>query len=181
MIWIPVVALALVLGVFILQYNKLIGMRQLVRNGWADVDVYLKRRADLVPQIAEAVRGYASHERALLEAVATARNQAIASGSNLALRAPAESDLTTGLARIVMLKEAYPELKASENFLGLQNDLRETEKLIASARQYYNACVRDLNTAIEAFPSNLVAGVAGVRPQEFFELDDAVEREAPKV
>lgn len=181
MIWIPLLAAALVVGLFVQQYNKLVRMRQLVRNGWADVDVYLKRRADLVPQIAEAVRGYASHERALLEAVATARTQALAGGSNLALRAPAENDLGSGLARMVMLKEAYPELKASENFLGLQNDLRETEKLIAGARQYYNACVRDLNTAIEAFPSNLVAGMAGVRRQEFFELDEAGEREAPKV
>ena len=160
-------------------YNRLVGLRQLVRNAWADVDVYLKRRSDLVPQIANAVKAYAAHEQALLTAVSESRSQAMASGNDLGRRAEAEGALGHGLARIMALKEAYPDLKASENFLGLQNDLRDTEKLIANARQYYNACVRELNTTIEAFPSNLIAGLAGVKHQSFFELETLEERDSP--
>jgi LemA protein len=155
-------------------------MRQLTRNAWSDVDVYLKRRAELVPNLVSAVKGYAQHEQATLEQTVQARNQALAAPS-LAARADAEQQVASGVTRVMLLAESYPQLKASENFLELQRSLSETEKLIASARQYYNACVRDYNTLIEAFPSSIAAGAFGFKPAEFFELESASERDVPRL
>ena len=169
-----------VLGGAILLYNSLIALRQLVKNAWADVDVYLKRRAELIPNLVAAVKGYASHEQALLEALATARSEAIGARSS-GERVAAESAVSHELVQVLMLSENYPDLKATENFSQLQRELAETERHIASARQYYNACVRDLNTRIESFPSNLMAALLALKPQPFCEVDSLSEREAPSV
>lgn len=170
---------AILVGAIVL-YNGLIRMRQLTRNAWSDVDVYLKRRAELIPNLVTAVKAYASHEATLFEAIATARTTAMGAG-NVAERADAEAQLGTAVHRALFLAEQYPELRSSNNFLNLQQELSETETKIAQARRYYNACVRDLNTKVESFPSGLLAGLAGVKHEEFFQLDAASEREVPKV
>ena len=172
---------AAVLVVAAVLYNSIVSMRQLTRNAWADVDVCLKRRAELVPNLVSAVKGYASHEQAVLEGLAEARSLAMQINVPSADKAAAEGIVGEHLVRALALAESYPDLKASENFTQLQGALVDTEKQIASARQYYNACVRDLNIKIEAFPSSVVAGAMGVRPMEFFELDAPGEREAPRV
>lgn len=164
---------------FFWQFNALVGLRNLVRNAWADVDVYLKRRAELIPNLVESVRAYASHEQSVLEATAEARSRALVLQGPTGDRAAAEAQLGQAAHRVLLLAEQYPDLRAGENFRQLQHALAETEKTIASARQYYNACVRDFNTKIESFPSSLVAATMGLRPQEYFELDDPLEREAP--
>lgn len=165
---------------FVVLYNGLIRIRQLTQNAWADVDVYLKRRAELIPNLVTAVKAYASHEGTLFEALATARSHAMGAG-NVVERADAETELGSAVHRAMFLAEQYPELRSSDNFLNLQRELSETETKIARARQYYNACVRDMNTKVEAFPSSLVAGLAGVKHGEYFQLDSASEREVPKV
>ncbi len=171
------VILAALIG-FIYLYNSVIAMRQLTKNAWSDVDVYLKRRADLIPNLVGAVKAYASHETTLYEAIATARSVALGAGS-VAQRGDAESHLATQVGRALILAESYPELKANQNFNNLQKELSDTESKIASARQYYNACVRDLNIKIEAFPSSIAAGMAGVKPAEFFEVTEYNERAVP--
>lgn len=181
MIWIAVGVAAGILVLLLVQYNKLIYLRQLTRNAWSDVDVYLKRRSDLIPNLVNAVKGYASHERTVLEALTEARSRAAAAGEQAQERAIAEGLVQASVIHALALAENYPDLKASENFLNLQRELSETEKLIASARQYYNACVRDYNTATEAFPSNLVATPMGLKPAEFFEPDSAAERMNPAI
>jgi LemA protein len=175
-----VAGLALILVAFFASYNRLVRMRQLTRNAWSDVDIYLKRRSELVPNLVAAVKGYAQHEQTTLEDTVQARNQAT-QASSVAARADAEQQVGTGLSRVMFLAESYPQLKASENFLELQRSLSETEKLIASARQYYNACVRDYNTLIEAFPSSIAAGVFAFKPAEFFQLDSPSEGEVPRI
>lgn len=180
-IWGIVIFVAVLLALFLWQYNSLVYMRQLTRNSWADVDVYLKRRAELVPNLVAAVKAYANHESTLLEALATARSQALSAGDAKQARASAESKLGQNLFQAIIVSENYPALKASENFMNLQRELAETESKIASARQYYNACVRDLNTKVESFPSGLIAGMAGIKHEEFFEVDDPMEREAAQL
>jgi len=179
MLWI----IALVIGVpvvtLIAQYNGLVRLRQLVKNSWADVDVYLKRRAELIPNLVESVKAYAKHEQTVLTAVTEARGRAAAARASLADRGEAESALGSSLVNVLMIAENYPELKASANFEDLQKQLADTEKSIASARQYYNACVRDFNSKIETFPSNIVAGMGAFQQAEFFMVDEASEREAP--
>lgn len=180
MTWLIIgVVLVVVVGFFV-SYNRLVGLRLLTRNAWSDVDVYLKRRAELVPNLVASVKGYAEHEQTTLQKTIDARNQALDAPS-LTARADAEQQVSSGVSRVLMLAENYPQLKASENFLELQRSLSETEKLIASARQYYNACVRDYNTLIEAFPSSIAASAFGFKPAEFFEVDDLGEREAPRL
>jgi LemA protein len=150
-------------------------------NAWADIDVQLKRRTDLIPNVVETVKGYAGHERQTLEAVVNARNRAVsAQGAGPAERGQAEGALTTALRGLFALAEAYPQLRAAENFAQLQATLAQIEDAVQSARRYYNAVVRDLNTKIQQFPSNLVAGMFGFTEREFFEIGDA-EREVPKV
>lgn len=165
----------------IVSYNGLVRLRQLVKSAWADVDVYLKRRAELVPNVVETVRAYAQHEKTVLEAVAEARARATALVGPTAQHAQAETHLGESLVRVVALAEAYPELKANKNFASLQTELAESERLIASARQYFNACVRDYNTNIESFPSNLVATLGNFESAEFFEVDLPSQRDAPDV
>jgi LemA protein len=172
-----VVAVAIAVAVI---YNGLVGKRQLARNGWSDIDVQLKRRADLVPQIVSAVKGYAAHERALFAEIAEKRSAALAAGDDPSTRSAAEASLSRPLGRVVALAEAYPDLKANENFLGLQRQLAETEDKIEMARRFYNGAVRELNTLIHSVPSNLVAAAFGFREQAYFEIADG-ERSTPVV
>jgi len=161
-------------------YNKLVRLRQHVRESWSAIDTELKRRYDLIPNLVETVRGYASHERETLEAVVAARAAAAASSGSPEQQARDENVLVGALRQLFAVVEAYPDLKANENFLHLQGELTVTEDRIQAARRFYNANVRDLNTRIEVFPSNVIASTFGFRPETFFEIDDA-ERAVPQV
>ena len=172
--------LAIILVGVILLYNQLVAKRQMVNNGWADIDVQLKRRADLIPSLVATVKGYASHERQLFEEVVEKRNRAQAAGDDARVRGAAESDLSRPLGRLIAVGEDYPELKASANFKNLQDDLSDTENKIEMARRFYNGAVRELNTAVETFPGSLVAGPFGFRQAEDFEIETA-DRALPEV
>lgn len=163
-------ALAAVLAVFLVgTYNGLVGLRQRVNNAWAQVDVQLKRRYDLIPNLVNAVKGYAQHERETLESVTQARNLAMAAGS-VAEQARAENMLSGALKSLFAVAEAYPDLKASTNFMQLQAELSDTESKIAFARQFYNDTVQKFNTKIQLFPNNLVAGIMGFTAFDYFSL-----------
>ena len=164
----------------IVSYNRLVSLVQRTQSAWSDVDVQLKRRTDLVPNLVESVKGYAAHERGTLDAVVRARGAAVAAQTPES-RAQAEGQLTQALRGLFALAESYPDLKASANFQALQASLGEIEDAVQSARRYFNAVVRDLNTAIEIFPSNLVAGLFQFREHAYFELDRPGERQVPKV
>jgi len=164
----------------IVTYNRLARLRLLAANAWADIDVQLKRRHDLIPALVGAVKGHAGYEKGTLEAVVEARNHALAAAGP-ASAGRAEAALAASVGRIFALAEAYPDLKAAESFLSLQRTLTEIEDHLQNARRYYNAVVRDLNTAVAQFPSNLVAGALGVRPGEFFGLADAAEGATPRI
>lgn len=174
-------ALVLVALVVVALYNGLVRLRVQADNAWADIDVQLKRRHDLIPNVVETVKGYAAHERQTLEAVIAARNQAVAAqGAGPAERGQAEGALTTALRGLFALAESYPQLRAVESFTQLQATLSQIEDALQSARRYYNAVVRDLNTRIQTVPSNLVAGLFGFTPREFFEAQEG-ERAVPQV
>jgi LemA protein len=178
--WIVLGVLAfLVLG-GILIYNSLVRLRVQSENAWADIDVQLKRRYDLIPNVVETVKGYAAHERQTLDQVVAARSRAMAA-QGPAAKGEAEGMLGQALRSLFALAEAYPQLRAVESFTQLQATLGQMEEAIQSARRYYNAVVRDLNTRIAQFPSNLVASAFRFQPREFFELPNAAEREAPRV
>jgi LemA protein len=181
MTWIVLAVLVVIALVVVVIYNALVGLRVRAENAWADIDVQLKRRTDLIPNVVETVKGYAAHERQTLEAVIAARNRAIAvQGGGPAERGAAEGALTTALRQLFALAESYPQLRAVESFTSLQGTLSQIEDAIQNARRYYNAVVRDLNTRIQVFPSNLVAGMFGFKTREFFEIPDA-ERSVPQV
>lgn len=180
LIIIGVIVLGLVAW-FFSAYNGLIKLRNLTQEAWAQIDVELKRRHDLIGNLVETVKGYAAHERGTLEAVTQARAAAMAPGQSPAATAKSEAALTQALVRLNAVSEAYPDLKANQNFSALQAELGATEDRIASARRYYNANVRELNTKVESIPTNFVAGMASVTKAEYFELDGPAEREAPKV
>src|SRR6267142_3481087 len=174
-----IVVVLVVLFIFI--YNRLISLRVRAQNAWSDIDVQLKRRADLVPNLVETVKGYAAHERGTLDAVTQARTKAVAAQSaGPAQRAVAENELTTALRGLTVAVEAYPQLQASGGFRDLQAQLATIEDSIQNSRRYYNAVVRDLNTAVSTIPSNLVAVPMGYHELEFFEAS-AGERELPKI
>jgi LemA protein len=163
-------------------FNRLVGLRNRMRAAWASVDALLKRRADLVPNLVEVVRGYMGHEQRTLAAVTAARTDALSAGgqpSDTTGRAHAENVLTSGVRQLLAVAEAYPDLKASDTILKLQQQLADTENDIASARRYYNAVVRDFNTLRESFPALLVANALGFRAGDYFELSDIAERDAP--
>ena len=166
-LWIVIGLAVLLVVLFVLGYNRLVRLRNEVNTGWANIDVQLERRADLIPNLVEAVKGYAAHERELFERVTEARAALVQAGSP---RAAAEADdaLTAVLGRLFAVAEAYPELKASENFLRLQEDLTDTEDKISAARRYYNATVMRYNTAIQSLPWVLVARPLGFGEKEFF-------------
>ncbi len=174
MVWI-IVGLALVAVGAAWCYNSLLRMRNYVKAGWADVDVYLKRRSDLIPNLVETTKGYSGFERDVLESVAKARSTA-----NIGDRAQVEEASAGRVVQLIALAEQYPELKASSNFIQLQDELAETENKIANARQYYNGAVRDFNTLIEAFPTGIFAKMFGFRHAEFFSIDSMSERSNPK-
>jgi LemA protein len=182
MTWIAVlVVLALVVFAVVAIYNGLVRLKVQADNAWSDIDVQLKRRTDLIPNVVETVKGYAGHERQTLEAVIAARNRAVtAQTAGPAERGQAEGALTTALRGLFALAEAYPQLRAVESFTQLQGTLAQIEDAVQNARRYYNAVVRDLNTRIQQFPSNLIAGMFGFRVREFFEIPDA-DRAVPKV
>lgn len=167
---------------FVVIYNRLVRMRNQAKNAWAQVDVQLKRRHDLIPNLVEMVKGYKQYERQTLEAVTNARNLAQSlSGAGAAARAKAEGQLSTALARLLAVAENYPDLKANQNFLSLQQELATTENNISSARENYNNAVLMCNNQYQVFPSNIVAGMFGFKSDEFFKVEEAAEREAPKV
>ena len=162
------------------MYNSLVGLRVRADSAWSDIDVQLKRRHDLIPNLVETVKGYAGHEKSTFENVTKYRSMAM-QATGPADRAEAEGQLTMALKSLFAVAENYPQLRASENFTALQKSLSEIEDNLQNARRYYNAVVRDLNTTIQSFPSNLVAGMFGFQPRAFFQVDAAAEREAPAV
>lgn len=182
MIAIPIlVGVAVVVGLWVMgTYNALVRKRTMVSEGWSGIETQLKRRANLIPNLVETVKGYAAHERQALEAVTAMRARAGEAGT-VAERAQAEQALTGAIGRLMAIAEAYPDLKANQNFLSLQGDLGKLEDEIQLARRYYNGTVRDLNIAVQSFPSNLIAGPFNFKTAEFFEIEDAAERAVPKV
>jgi len=164
------------------SYNGLVRLRNQVKNAWAQIDVQLKRRHDLIPNLMETVKGYMKHERETLEAVTEARNLAQkAIGTGVGAQGKAEGELTGALSRLLAVVENYPDLKANQNFLALQEELASTENKISFSRQYYNDSVLSYNNKIQMVPSNIIAGMFGFKTGEFFEVTVAAEREVPKV
>jgi LemA protein len=160
----------------LLGYNKLVRLRNQVKASWAQIDVQLKRRYDLIPNLVETVKGYASHERGTLEAVIQARNNAVGAataGAAPGQRAESENMLTQTLGRLFALAENYPNLKANENFMSLQSELAGTEDRIAYARQFYNSSVQSYNNSTQTIPTNIIAGIGGFKTEELFQADDA--------
>ena len=181
-VYIIVIIAIVLLIVFIATYNRLVRLRNQVKNAWAQIDVQLKRRHDLIPNLVETVKGYMKHERETMEAVTKARNLAQQlSSSGAGERAKAEGELSSALARLLAVAEKYPDLKANQNFLALQEELASTENKISFSRQFYNDSVLGYNNQTQMFPSNVVAGMTGFKAGEFFEVPGAAEREAPTV
>jgi len=183
---VPILVILAIVVIFILAfagiYNGLVGARNQVKNAWAQIDVQLKRRHDLIPNLVETVKGYMQHERGTLEAVTNARTTAIKSAdSGVAAQAKAEGELSQALGRLLAVAENYPDLKASQNFLALQEELTSTENKISFSRQFYNDSVLQFNNKTQMFPSNIVASMGGFKAGEFFEVTDTAEREAPRV
>ena len=180
--WIILAIVAAIVIYAIAVYNRLVSSRQMSEEAWSGIDVQLKRRADLVPNLVETVKGYASHERGVLEEVVELRNraQAVPPG-DVEARAKAESALSLGLGRLMAVAEAYPDLKASANFVELQKELGNLESEIQMARRYYNGAVRNLNTMVESFPSNIVAGQFRFEKRQYFEIEEPGDRAVPRV
>ncbi|WP_433649288.1 LemA family protein [Micromonospora zamorensis] len=173
-------AVVLLVAVWLIRvYNKLVRMRNQVDASWSQIDVQLKRRHDLVPNLVETVKGYASHERGTLDAVVAARGVAVARSGGDAGRADAENALSQALGRLVALAEAYPQLRASENFAAMQSEVATTEDKIAYSRQFLTYAVQQYNTAIESFPTNLVAGMLGFQRRELFAAADSDRHVVP--
>jgi len=177
---IVLVVIVFVIIFLISLYNGIVQLKVRADSAWSDIDIQLKRRHDLIPNIVETVKGYAAHEKGTFENISKWRSAAM-SATGPADRAQAENQLTGALRQLFAVAEAYPELKASEQFTGLQNSLQEVENAIQNARRYYNAVVRDYNTKIATFPGNVFAGMMGFQPRQFFELEAPAEREAPQV
>lgn len=179
MSWMSIAIIVALAGWTIYVYNSLVRLRLQSENAWSDIDVQLKRRYDLIPNLVETVKGYAGHEKQTLESVIEARNRAL-SAQGPAEKGAAEGVLAQALRGLFALAEAYPQLRAVESFTQLQNSLNLIEEAVQNARRYYNAVVRDLNTHIAQFPSNMVASLFRFRPREFFEIPEP-QREAPRV
>jgi len=179
---IVILALLVILGLWAMgAYNGLVRLRNLVQESWRQIDVELKRRHDLIPNLVETVKGYAAHEKGVFEEVARARSAAITPGSGPAEQAQQENVLTQALGKLFAVAEAYPDLKASQNFMALQAELTNTEDRIAAGRRFYNANVRQLNTKIETVPTNIIAGMFHFVRAEYFEAEEPEVREAPTV
>ena len=177
--WIVLIVLVLVGLWAVSMYNSLVRRKNLVAEGWSGIETQLKRRADLIPNLVESVKGYAAHERGTLDELTKLR--ASSQGQDVAQRAQTEGAISAAIGRIMAVAEAYPDLKASANFQSLQNELAEVEDQIQLARRYYNGAVRDFNTSIGQFPSNLIANFGSFKPAPFFEIENAADRDVPKV
>lgn len=169
-----------IVGWVIISYNQLVTLRNRAKEAWSDIEVQLKRRYDLIPNLVETVRGYASHEKEVFEKVTEARARALGA-TGMKERAEAENYLSQTLKTLFAVAESYPELKASSNFLELQRELTDTEDKIQAARRFYNGNVRDLNIKIESFPTNIIASLFGFKKMDFFELGRPEEKEPVKV
>jgi LemA protein len=181
-VWIIVAIVVILLAVIMGNYNGLVGLRNQVKNAWAQIDVQLKRRYDLIPNLVETVKGYAKHERETFEEVTKARNLAQSlTSAGAGERGKAEGELGMALSRLLAVAEGYPELKANQNFLALQEELSSTENKISFSRQYYNDSVLKFNNKTQMFPSNIIAGMFRFQAGEFFEVAVPEQREAPKV
>lgn len=182
-VWILLGAVGLIVVWLIATYNGLITLRNRTDEAWSDIDVQLKRRYDLIPNLVETVKGYAGHEKEVFEKVTLARAAAINAekGGNPAEIAQTENMLAGTLKSLFAVAENYPDLKASQNFLQLQDELSDTENKVQAARRFYNGNVRDFNTKMEQFPTNTIAGMFGFKSKEFFEIEEAAQREAPAV
>ncbi len=181
-VWIVIGIIVILIIAFAAIYNSLVRLRNQVKNAWAQIDVQLKRRHDLIPNLVETVKGYMKHERETLEAVTKARTlaQQVAS-AGAGERGKVEGELSSALNRLLAVAERYPDLKASQNFLALQEELASTENKISFSRQFYNDSVLNYNNKTQMFPSNIIASMAGFKASEFFEVTVAAEKEAPKV
>ena len=180
--WVLIGIAVVLIILFAGNYNSLVRLRNQVKNAWAQIDVQLKRRHDLIPNLVETVKGYAAHERETLEAVTNARNLAQrAVGTGVDAQSKAEGELSGALSRLLAVVERYPDLKANQNFLALQEELTSTENKIGFSRQFYNDSVLRYNNKTQMFPSNIIAGAMGFKASEFFEVEAAAEREAPRV
>jgi LemA protein len=185
--WILIAVVVVVALYVIFTYNRFVKLVQRAKEAWADIDVQLKRRYDLIPNLVETVKGYASHERETFDQVTEARAKATqthvdpsnVTPDQIAAMAGAESALTGALGRLMAIAENYPDLKANTNFLELQRELSDTENKIQAARRFYNGNVRDLNISLESFPSNLVGKTFGFMAEEYFELDEGSEEREP--
>ena len=182
MYWVILLVAAAVVLYAIIIFNSLVRTRQMANEAWSGIDVQLKRRSELVPNLVESVKGYATHERSVLEEVTRLRNAAreVRTGDVVG-RAQAERALTAAIGKLVALAENYPDLKASANFLELQRELSQIEDELQMARRYYNGTVRNQNVLVQSFPANLVAGTFGFAPRDYFELSNAAERDVPQV
>lgn len=180
--WLVIGVIALVLVYAVAVYNRLVRLRALTREGFSGITVQLRRRADLIPNLVETVQGYAGHERETLEAVTAHRSDAVTAVSGgVSATAQADAQMTGMLGRLMAVAEAYPDLKANQNFLDLQDELATIEGELQGARRYYNATVRDLNTRVQSFPDLLFAGPLGFREEPFYQDDDPAIQSAPKV
>jgi LemA protein len=181
---IPVIILIALIVIFVLYiisiYNSLVGLRNQVKNAWSQIDVQLKRRHDLIPNLIEAVKGYMAHERGTLENITNARSKAV-SAQGISEKAKAEAQLTEAIGKFNLVVENYPDLKANQNFLALQEELTSTENKISFSRQNYNDQVLFFNNKIQMFPSNIIAGMFGFKEEVFFQVEDTTERAVPKV
>lgn len=178
---IVILALVVILVLWIVSlYNKLVSRRNLVKEGWSGIDVSLKKRYDLIPNLVETVKGYAAHEKGTLEEVTRYRTASMQAGTQHD-KIAAETNLSRALGSLFAVAENYPDLKANTNFLQLQDELSAIENNLESARRYYNGTVRENNILVESFPANIIAGMFGFRTSEFFEIDNATHRERPNV
>jgi LemA protein len=164
----------------IITYNRFVALRNMLREAWSGIDVQLKRRYDLIPNLVETVKGYAAHEKKLMEEVTALRGRCMGAEGPDA-KADAENALSLGIRKLIAVAEAYPQLRASENFSGLQNSLSEIEDQLQLARRYYNGTARDFNILLESFPSSLIGKKFSFEPAAFFEIESALERQAPRV
>jgi LemA protein len=177
-----IIAVLAVLGLLVIvPYNTLVRSRNEVKNAWSSIDVQLKRRYDMIPNLVETVKGYAGHERQTLDAVVQARQQAINFSGNAGERAKVENTLTSALRSLFAVAEAYPDLKANQNFLALQEELTNTENKIGFARQFYNDAAKEYKNKVEIFPSNIVASIFGFKAESFFQIESDSERATPQV
>jgi LemA protein len=172
-LWI-VLGIIVVIGLaLVLSYNRFVSQRNLIRNAWANIDTELRRRYDLIPNLVETVKGYAAHEREVFEEVARTRSAAAGASGTPAQQAAAEGPFVAALGKLFAVAENYPELKANQNFLALQQELSNTEDRIQASRRFYNANVQDFNRRVQSFPSNVIAGMFGFKEEEFFEIPEA--------